>query len=96
MILVPLVHYFLEFRLSLYLHFSSALMGRPSVLPCLASDLCAGSCAWRIALIQTKLAMRFCIASSMTRLALHLNVDSAGVQLDDGVHGVAGMSVRTD
>ena len=35
--------------------------------------------------------MRFCIASSMTRLALHLHVDSAGVQLDDGVHGVAGM-----
>ena len=32
----------------------------------------------------------------MTRLALHLHVDSAGVQLDDGVHGVAGMSVRTD
>ena len=40
--------------------------------------------------------MRFCIASSMTWLALHLHVDSAGVQLDDGVHGVAGMSVRTD
>ena len=35
--------------------------------------------------------MRFCIASGMTRLALHLHVDSAGVQLDDGVHGVAGM-----
>ena len=29
--------------------------------------------------------------SSMTRLALHLHVDSAGVQSDDGVHGVAGM-----
>ena len=35
--------------------------------------------------------MRFCIASGMTRLALHLHVDSAGVQLDDGVGGVAGM-----
>ena len=35
--------------------------------------------------------MRFCIASGMTRLALHLHDDSAGVQLDDGVHGVAGM-----
>ena len=32
----------------------------------------------------------------MTRLALHLHVDSAGVQLDDGVDGVAGMSVTTD
>ena len=35
--------------------------------------------------------MRFCIASGMTRLALHLHFVSAGDQLDDGVHGVAGM-----
>ena len=27
----------------------------------------------------------------MTRLAIHLHVDPAGVQLDDGVDGVAGM-----